>query len=103
MPSPRNNESQKDFVSRCMSDDKSNQSFPDQKQRVAFCNSQWVNKEKSSGAIYVYEDPQSGEVFHYSRRGKYRKNGRTLVYKGRGVHILNSTEENYLKDNTKKD
>ena len=34
---------------------------------------------KSKGA-YVYEDPKTGELYRYSRRGVYKKNGRTLVF-----------------------
>ena len=47
MPSPRKGESQSSFISRCMSSDESQNSFPDQKQRSAFCHSQWKNKSKS--------------------------------------------------------
>ena len=47
MPSPRKGEDKSGFVSRCMSDEESKKTFPDQKQRVAFCNSQWGNKSKS--------------------------------------------------------
>ena len=42
--------------------------------------------------MYIYEDPQTGEIFHYSRRGTYRKNGRTLVFKGK-AHILDRVEQ----------
>ena len=34
---------------------------------------------KSKGA-YIYEDPKTGELYHYSRRGIYKKNGRTLKF-----------------------
>tara|TARA_Y100001951_G_scaffold66975_1_gene53971 strand:- start:103 stop:321 length:219 start_codon:yes stop_codon:yes gene_type:complete len=50
MPSPRKNEGERDFVSRCMSDDKAKNSFPDQKQRAGFCFSQWKNKNKSKSS-----------------------------------------------------
>ena len=30
-------------------------------------------------AKYAYEDPQTGEIYYYKRRGLYRKNGRPLV------------------------
>jgi hypothetical protein len=101
MPSPRKDEAQDGFISRCMSDEKSKKTFPDNKQRVAFCHSQWKNKDKSSGAIFVYEDPKTGELFHYSRKGVYKKNGRILVFKKqtRGEimpdHILNRVAESY--------
>ena len=94
MPSPRSGEQQSKFISRCMSSKESKKSFPDQKQRVAFCHSQWKNKSKSAGGVYVYEDPKTGELFHYSRKGTYRKNGRPLVFKGK-AHILNQIEESY--------
>ena len=56
-------------------------------------------KGKSSGAIFIYEDPKTGELFHYARRGVYKKNGRVLVFvkQSRGEimsdHILNKTSE----------
>ena len=47
MPSPHEGEQQSEFVSRCMSDEKAKKSFPDQKQRVAFCQSQWKSKSST--------------------------------------------------------
>ena len=29
---------------------------------------------------YIYEDPKTGELYHYSRRGVYKKSGRTLRF-----------------------
>ena len=42
MPLPKRNkdESRENFMSRCMSSDKSKKEFPDQSQRVAVCMSQ---------------------------------------------------------------
>ena len=48
MPLPRRGESQSGFISRCMSSKETRNSFPDQKQRVAFCHSQWRNRNKGS-------------------------------------------------------
>ena len=101
MPSPIKDETQDKFINRCMSDEEAKRSFPNSKQRVAFCNSQWDNKSKSSGAVFVYEDPKTGELFYYSRKGPYKKNGRPLLFKGKGDtlnmsdHILNRTVESY--------
>ena len=36
-----------------------------------------------SKSNYKYEDPRTGEIFYYKRKGAYRKNGRVLVYRGR--------------------
>ena len=36
----------------------------------------------SSKADYKYENPKTGEIFIYSRKGPYKKDGVYLVYKG---------------------
>mgnify|MGYP003112928866 CR=1 FL=1 len=54
-----------------------------------------------SKAAYEYEDPKTGELFYYSRKGVYRKNGRTLVFKKRTRgeampdHILDKAAQSY--------
>ena len=98
MPSPHKDEDKVAFISRCMSDNESSKSFPDQGQRAAFCHSKWENKSKGA---YEYEDPNTGELFYYARKGAYRKNGRTLIFKKRtrgetvSDHILNKAAESY--------
>tara|TARA_Y100000296_G_C4945350_1_gene143537 strand:- start:59 stop:235 length:177 start_codon:yes stop_codon:yes gene_type:complete len=42
-----------------------------------------------SKAYYIYEDPITGEVFTYKRKGVYRKNGRILVFQ----KTVSSSEE----------
>ncbi len=46
MPEPHPNEKKDAFISRCIGDPESNKTFPDQKQRIAFCYSQWDRKNK---------------------------------------------------------
>ncbi len=41
MPKPKPNENHDDFISRCMSDEESMNSFPDVDQRYAVCESTW--------------------------------------------------------------
>ena len=41
MPQPQNNETHEDFIKRCMSYQESKQSFPDDAQRYAVCESKW--------------------------------------------------------------
>lgn len=41
MPNPKPNEQKDEFIKRCMSDSEANNSFPDNEQRYAFCQSQW--------------------------------------------------------------
>ena len=53
---------------------------------------------------FVYEDPKTGELFYYSRKGPYKKNGRPLLFKGKGEklnmsdHILNRAVESYADE-----
>lgn len=46
MPKPRRNETRSQFVGRCMSDDEAKKTFPDHKQRAAFCISTWERSQK---------------------------------------------------------
>ena len=34
-----------------------------------------------SKSYYIYEDPQTGEVFTYRRKGIYKKDGRILIFR----------------------
>ena len=43
---PNDKETREDFISRCMSDDKTTSEFPTTEQRLAVCNSQFKNKNK---------------------------------------------------------
>lgn len=43
---PKEKETREDFMSRCMSDDKTTSEFPTTEQRLAVCNSQYKNKSK---------------------------------------------------------
>jgi uncharacterized protein len=54
IPKPDKDESQDDFIGRCMGDDVMNKEYPDQKQRLAICFSQW-EKEKKSTDIDIVE------------------------------------------------
>ena len=53
LPNPKSNESEKDFIGRCISDiskekdGKGNKRWPDNEQRVAVCYSQWEKKNES--------------------------------------------------------
>jgi len=49
MPEPREGESKKDFMDRCMGDEEAVEDFPNLQQRFAFCNSQFDNKADNEG------------------------------------------------------
>ena len=48
---PKNSEKQKEFISRCAGDSTMLKEFPDQKQRVAVCYSQFKRKAKASESL----------------------------------------------------
>ena len=43
---PNKNEQREDFMSRCMSDDKTTSEYPATDQRLAVCSSQYENRKK---------------------------------------------------------
>ena len=47
LPSPKDNEEQKEFISRCMGNPTMNSEYSDSKQRAAVCHSQWRRAKKS--------------------------------------------------------
>ncbi len=49
--SPKKTEKQKEFVSRCAGDSSMLKEFPDQKQRIAVCYSQFKRKAKASESL----------------------------------------------------
>ena len=73
IPSRKKDEDKSKFMSRCMGDSIMKKEYPDESQRSAICMG------KSKGA-YIYEDPKTGELYHYKRKGIYKKNGRTLLF-----------------------
>ena len=44
LPIPRKEEKESEFISRCMNDEVTRREYPDGKQRVAICFSQWRKK-----------------------------------------------------------
>ena len=41
------------------------------------------NEDEDTVANYKYRNPKTGEIFTYTRKGIYRKDGTLLIYKGR--------------------
>lgn len=44
IPKPRSNESEQDFMGRCMGDETMKDDYPDNKQRIAVCMTAWNRK-----------------------------------------------------------
>lgn len=54
---PTKKESKKEFIARCMSDEKTKKEFPNNKQRLAVCNTQWdEKKEKSTASVKIGDE-----------------------------------------------
>lgn len=43
LPEPKEGESEKEFISRCMTDESMESEFPESDQRYAVCQKQWDN------------------------------------------------------------
>lgn len=43
------------------------------------------SKAEVSEGAYKYENPKTGEVFTYTRKGTYKKDGTNLIYKGKAA------------------
>jgi hypothetical protein len=56
LPTPNENESQDEFISRCMGNDTANEDFPDQEQRAAVCHRQWDEAGKALDEFDVLLD-----------------------------------------------
>tara|TARA_R110000765_G_scaffold66922_6_gene129437 strand:+ start:1393 stop:1608 length:216 start_codon:yes stop_codon:yes gene_type:complete len=50
MPSPNKEEGQKDYIQRCMSDQKAIKTFSDGSQRATYCRGQWEKRDGSVSA-----------------------------------------------------
>jgi len=61
LPSKRKDESQKEFMSRCMGDGVMNTEFKDAKQRAAVCISQYQQRKKNKGTA-SWDDVRQGDV-----------------------------------------
>lgn len=62
LPSPKGNESRSAFVARCMKSGAARSEFPDQKQRVAVCNSQWRQAKKQDALDLSAYLPETQEA-----------------------------------------
>jgi hypothetical protein len=51
LPTPRSNETQVQFVQRCMADDTSRADFPEVNQRYAVCLSQWREGRSDASSV----------------------------------------------------
>lgn len=60
LPTKNKNETEKEFMSRCMSDDMVNKDFKDQKQRAAVCYSQYRRRVKNKGQA-SWDDVRKGD------------------------------------------
>lgn len=72
MPNPKKGEGRKEFINRCMGDSESISTFPDEKQRYAFCESQFINAEMKILKL-------SGSVVNEETRLAYEKDGKECI------------------------
>lgn len=58
IPKPREGESEREFISRCMENDTMNEDYPDREQRAGVCYTQWRrrNRRSTMKSIFVKSD-----------------------------------------------
>lgn len=61
LPSPKNKQSQDNFINSCMSNKTMKEEYPDTKQRVAVCFSQWKKSKKKKQMKGDETDPNWSE------------------------------------------
>ena len=52
MPTPNPKETHNDYITRCMSDQESTDTYPNEEQRYAVCESKWQESKMSAMAKY---------------------------------------------------
>lgn len=62
LPNPKENEKRKAFITRCSASKTMNSEYPNAKQRVAICYSQWRKSKKAKGEPMNIDDYPEGEL-----------------------------------------
>ena len=92
MPNPRNNETHDDFLTRCMGDEESKTSFPDESQRYAVCESKWTESKMS--VIERYRQAFASKIsFDYDgvlSTEKGKEKAAQLIADGNTVYIISA-------------
>ena len=91
MPTPNANENREEFLNRCMSDQESNDDFPREDQRFAFCNSQWDRKDHTP----YHEDCNCEDKENCNCEGNNEKNNikMTKDYNYRNINTTMSIKD----------
>lgn len=106
MPSPREGESEKDFVSRCMGDAKARKDFPEQDQRYAFCvNTYEEGEDYSAETVEALQygrpskdDPRKTPAKPSERRKGSKKNKKDSASKpNKSIQMSKETEARIRK------
>lgn len=102
LPNPKSNESEKDFIGRCISDiskekdEKGNLRWPDNDQRVAVCFSQWRNKNESMVVTkinnFLNESSVVGDVASYEKPIGISKNSYIQKRDKKWVYLVDEKE-----------
>ena len=95
LPTKQKDESQKEFMSRCMGDDVMNTEFKDAKQRAAVCVSQYQQRKKSKGSTKMKKYKKLWEEVNEGAEAKPDK--KDLKLAGQAVKQLTDKLKKALK------
>ena len=56
LPQPTPQETKDEFIQRCMADEKAVEEFPDNSQRFAVCNTQWMDTKFQEIRTHLYNN-----------------------------------------------
>jgi hypothetical protein len=92
MPKPTPSETHDDFLTRCMGDEESKTSFPDEAQRYAVCESKWTESKMS--IIERYRQAFASKIsFDYDgvlSTAKGKEKAAKLISDGNTIYIISA-------------
>lgn len=93
MPTPNPKETHNDYITRCMSDQESTDTYPNEEQRYAVCESKWQESKMSAMAKYRRAFAAQRISFDYDET-LTKPNGMELaqqwIAKGADVYIISA-------------
>lgn len=73
LPAPKKGEQRDEFISRCVSDETMKKEYPEQKQRLAVCYSQWRKKADIDSEAFFKEIKKiNNDIIAESKKDKYK-------------------------------
>jgi hydroxymethylpyrimidine pyrophosphatase-like HAD family hydrolase len=95
MPNPRQNEQKEEYLQRCMADSESQNSFPDESQRYAVCESKWEESKMTALERYnrAFAEPKRISFDYDETLTQAKEIARNWIRKGAEVYIISARHD----------